>query len=409
MGVWWLQFSGPETIVSINSRLGLLGYFPHASTSAGRYLLFYPPVPRSAAVNPSPVLRTPLANVAIEGVLLTMAAFPFLLACAGTSGEEPAAWRMAVAAAASLCCLGASYCFFRKWVLGKTLACLAAAGCGVAGAPFFLGDPRIALLAGVALIQAGFTIADYHFPRQQDLLNQPESRSLQRARGALWAVVSIAGLSFILDTQGQVTGEVAVAAALLLSQGMIAHWMWRNRKEGWLAVSLTLPFLLACAGYLALVNGLVRPTAAVTSLVALAVLPRPQRPLTIGEEWWEPLLNHPARILISTFFGLCLFGGRGRAHLRGSRQRPGDHRPAATGRGRPGARRRRIPGRQLLVQARGGDPAKHFPEDRAPGKWSRSSARPAPANRRSSACSGASTTPSPERCCSTAATSASTP
>ncbi len=254
------------------------------------------------------MLRAPLANVAIEGVLLTMAAFPFLLACAGTGGEEPAAWRMAVAAAASLCCLGASYCFFRKWVLGKTLACLAAAGCGVAGAPFFLGDPSIALLAGVALIQAGFTIADYHLPRQQDLLNQPESRSLQRARGALWAVVSIAGLSFILDTQGQVTGEVAVAAALLLSQGMIAHWMWRNRKEGWLAVSLTLPFLLAGAGYLALVNGLVRPTAAVISLVALAVLPSPQRPLTIGEEWWEPLLNHPARILISTFFGLCLFG-----------------------------------------------------------------------------------------------------
>lgn len=237
-----------------------------------------------------------------------MAAFPYLLACAGTGGDEPAVWRMAIAAAASLCFLGASYSFFRKWVLGKALACLAAAGCAIAGAPFFLEDPKIALLAGVALIQAGFTIIDYHPDQHRGLPNQPESRSLQRARGALWAVVSIAGLSFILDTQRHVAGEAAVAAALLLSQTMIAHWMWRSRKAGWPRVSLVLPLILTCAGYLALVNGLVRPTAAVTSLAALAVLPRSQRSFTIGEEWWEPLLNHPARILISTFLGLCLFG-----------------------------------------------------------------------------------------------------
>lgn len=171
-----------------------------------------------------------------------------------------------------------------------------------------MGDPRIALLAGVILIQAGFTIADYCLRRQQGFLNQPESRSLQRARGALWTVVAIAVSSFILDTQRQVTGDVAIAAALLLSQSMIAHWMWRNRKEGWPATLMAIPFLLVCAGYLAMVNGLIGSTAAVIGLATLAVLPRVQRPLAIGEEWWEPLFNHPARILISTFLGLCLFG-----------------------------------------------------------------------------------------------------
>jgi trk system potassium uptake protein len=237
-----------------------------------------------------------------------MAVFPFLLACAGTGGEEPAAWRMVVAVAAALCCLGASFCFFRKKMLGKMLACFAVCGCGVAGLPFFLEDPRIALLAGVSLIQAAFTTIDYRLRRQQGFLNQPESRSLQRARGALWSVVMIAVSPLILDTQRRVTGEMAIAIALLLSQVMIAHWIWRNRKEGWSVLLLAMPCLFVGAGYLTLVNGLVGPTAAVTSLAALAILPRVQRPLAIGEEWWEPLLNHPARILISTFLGLCLLG-----------------------------------------------------------------------------------------------------
>lgn len=249
-----------------------------------------------------------MTNVAIEGVLLTMAAFPFLLACTGIGGEKPAAWRIAVATAASLCFIVAAFYFSRKSLLGKALASFAVA-CGfIVGIPFFLDDPSIALLAGVALIQAEFSIFDHRLHRQNGFLNAPESRSLQRARGAVWTVGAIAISSLILETEGQAIGEVAVAAALLLSQAMIAHWIWRNRLQGWPAVSLLLPCFISCTGWLALANGFVKPAATVASFVTLAVLPCPQRTLTVGEQWWEPLFNHPARILISTFLGLCLFG-----------------------------------------------------------------------------------------------------
>ena len=32
------------------------------------------------------------------------------------------------------------------------------------------------------------------------------------------------------------------------------------------------------------------------------------QPMEPREQWWEPLLNHPSRVLFTTFFGLCCLG-----------------------------------------------------------------------------------------------------
>ena len=63
--------------------------------------------------------RTSLTNVGIEGVLMTLAALPFLLASTGTDPEDLVVWRIIAAATASLFCLGAAIFIFRKILIGK--------------------------------------------------------------------------------------------------------------------------------------------------------------------------------------------------------------------------------------------------------------------------------------------------
>ncbi len=102
---------------------------------------------------------------------------------------------------------------------------------------------------------------------------------------------------------------MAIAASMLISQGMVAHWAGRCQK-GLLTNCLDdpAPCCLDLEDFLCPFN---RPDQARGSLYE-PVDPRYSSPATITleyhEHWWELFLNHPARVLISTFLGLCLFG-----------------------------------------------------------------------------------------------------
>jgi trk system potassium uptake protein TrkH len=247
--------------------------------------------------------------VGIEGVLMTLAALPFLLAAAGTSVEGPVAWRVIASSIASLLCLGASVLLFRKTLLGKISGYLAIAGCGIAGLPYFATEPQIALLGGVALIQSCYFLKEFRVRQHPSFFNSPHDRSLQRARGALWTVPFIALSGLFLDPAGQLIGESAVAASMLISQGMVAHWTGRLQKGLIARIAwLILPLAASLGGLYTLFIGQAKLAALSISLLTLVILPRLRSPLEYHEHWWELFLNHPARVLISTFLGLCLFG-----------------------------------------------------------------------------------------------------
>jgi trk system potassium uptake protein TrkH len=95
---------------------------------------------------------------------------------------------------------------------------------------------------------------------------------------------------------------------MLISQGMVAHWTMRRQTRLSTLAWLLLPLAATAAGIFAFVNGQTRLAAFSASILALAVLPRTRSPLAYQERWWEIFLNHPARMLISTFLGLCVFG-----------------------------------------------------------------------------------------------------
>lgn len=239
---------------------------------------------------------------------MTLVPLPFLLASAGTLGEEPVAWRVLASSSASFFCLMASILLLRSPLPGKIFGHLAIIGCGIAGFPYFATAPLVALFGGVALIQSGYFLREFGIRQHPTFVNSPVDRSLQRARGGLWTVPPIALASFFLDSAGQIMGEYALVASMLISQGMVAHWIWRRHKGLW-RIALGGLLLVAAGGVLsALVIGQARLATLSLSLLTLVLLPRPRAPLEYHEHWWEPFLNHPARVLISTFLGLCVLG-----------------------------------------------------------------------------------------------------
>jgi len=259
-------------------------------------------------VIPSTASRSSLANVGIEGVLMTLAPLPFLLASAGTVGEDPTLWRILASSAASFFCLLASVFLLRRTLLGKIFGYLALVGFGIAGLPYFLTEPLIALLSGVALIQSGYYLGEFGVRQHPTFISSPIDRSLQRARGALWTVPLIAFAGFFLESAGQTIGEYAIAASMLISQGMVTHWIWRRHKGLWRIARVCLLLVAAGGALSALLIGQAKLAALSLSLLTLVLLPRPRSPLEYHEHWWEPFLNHPARVLISTFLGLCIVG-----------------------------------------------------------------------------------------------------
>ncbi len=239
---------------------------------------------------------------------MTLAVLPFLPASVGTGGEGLVAWRIIVSSIASLCCLGASLLLFRRTLLGKIFGYMAIGGCGIAGLPYFATEPQIALFAGVAFIQSSYFLREFRVRQHSGFFNSLHDRSLQRARGALWTVPPIALFGFFLDPTGQTMGEMAIAASLFISLGMVAHWAGRCGKGLLKIFWMLLPLVATLGGLVAFFFGQTKFAALSISLLTLIALPRPRSPLEYHEHWWEVFLNHPARVLITTFLGLCLFG-----------------------------------------------------------------------------------------------------
>lgn len=252
--------------------------------------------------------RSSLAGAALAGVLLVLVPCPFLLACAGVAHGQPAGWRLLGAAAAAICLLAAALLLDRNPTAAKGSALLALAACALVALPGLVRDPLSALAGGVVLIQATSSLLGFSAHPRRVPLAGPHEHRLRCARAGLWTLLLVALAAFVLNPRHLASGETALLAALLLGQAQVLWWATLARtglrRIAWLALLLIAP----TGGMLAVQAGLAAPTAIAASLVQLALLPRPGSAGDYREHWWEPLLNHPARVLISTFLGLCLLG-----------------------------------------------------------------------------------------------------
>lgn len=253
----------------------------------------------------STVPRSSLNQVGIEGVLLVLTPLPVLLACAGAGPIRP--WTLSAAALTATCCCLTALLLLRHVLAGRLFGFLTLLGCVAAGFPFLQSDPLIALLGAVALIQSGYALSEFRLRHHASHRSRTLSRSLQRARSGAWTLLPVLLAALLLNPQNRPEGQWAAAAAVVLSQGLVVHWLWlaprRTHRLAW----MLLPMATVAAALLSAATWLLPVIGAAASLTILVLLPK-AADSELHEQWWEPLVHHPARVLLSTFFGLCLAG-----------------------------------------------------------------------------------------------------
>jgi trk system potassium uptake protein TrkH len=251
--------------------------------------------------------RSALAQVGVEGALMALAPAPFILASTMVGTGAMPLWRFVSAGIAALACLGAALLLLRRPLAGRIFGILAAMGCVAALYPFLLSDPVAALLAGVAFISILYALVDFRISTEQQQSTRGD-RCLQRARWSAATVPLLVVAALLVDSAQYGLADEALAASAVLTQALTVHWLWIKspglRGLGWMAVSIAAAVVVVAL----LPSGNARPAALAVGLLTFLALPHEGLAQVRHEHWWEALINHPARVLLSTFFGLCFLG-----------------------------------------------------------------------------------------------------
>lgn len=250
-----------------------------------------------------------------QGMWLVLIPAPLLLVCRVISVDAAATTSILLPALlASLALLGLALLQDAQPRLAKGLGLLGLIACGHSAWPLVIDSPFAALLAGVGLIQAVFFLLDL----PNNPAPAPHHREIvahAQARKGLQTLVWLSLGALLLDPRHAPLGQLALAAASLISQLLVGRWLHtvgktsRSRRVTEWLLPLLPPLLSGALLALAHRLQVIPQCSLVLGVGSLWLLQRHPRELHDGHErWWEPFLNHPARVLISTFFGLCLMG-----------------------------------------------------------------------------------------------------
>ena len=237
---------------------------------------------------------------------MTLSPLPFLFAGLGMGGDFPEVWRMAVALVAGLCCFGCALSLFRNPRLGKIMGGMGGAACLLAAMPFLIDHPAWALLGIVALIAMGFTLYDFQLRLDKSFVSSHLKRCRQRAGWACLSVPLAVVCWMILPGGNSLFFRLIPLGSSLIAQALFVHWIYvRGNKQLFL---YPLAALFLAVSTTAVIFGYGEAVLPLIGLITLLILP-PDR--TLPQRWehgWEVLLNHPARILLSSFSALSLLG-----------------------------------------------------------------------------------------------------
>lgn len=230
---------------------------------------------------------------------------PFLFVL---SSGDPAGWRLSLSALASILCFSCALTIFRHPIFGKLFGGGAALAGFATAYPYISTRPFVALAGAVGLIFTAFILFDFEIDTTAEETNHAE-RCLQRAHWATLTAPAVAVMTALFFELSENTVVVySAVTASVIAQFLVLHWaltvktIWHTgcSLAGIAAIVLLQPLH---SGFL-LVG-----VAAATNLANFLTMPRNQTGLLApGGHWWEILVNHPGRILFTTFFFLCLLG-----------------------------------------------------------------------------------------------------
>jgi len=230
---------------------------------------------------------------------------PFMAAVmmAGEAGPPP--WRMAAAGGAAVCCLATAFLLVRRPGLGRFFGVLTLAGSLVTIFPLWGSSPIIVYLGAVIIIGAGCTMADFRAVTERRPGRFVDD-CLQRARWAAMTLLGICGMVVILDRSRDMTVSMALVVSTGVLMLLLTHWIWRRFSLVHTLALIAVNAVVTAAVILAYLHGLARVAAFIVAVLTVLVLPASLQ--AQEDRWWKILLVHPARVLLTTFFGLCCMG-----------------------------------------------------------------------------------------------------
>jgi len=249
-----------------------------------------------------------LKQAGLQGALLAGLPTPFLLAYLNVSNGIPPLWRLGAAAAAALFGLVCVLVLLRHPFAARIFCACAALCSFLAALPYLVVDPFVALLGLVCLIGAGFALLDFN-PRPDYGKGIRPDGYLLRAQWAAVTVSGLVGFSLIIsDNVPSLLIHPAIAVSALMAQLLFVQWVW-HRKTGVLkAIFIVLGLAFTGLLIFSLDFGYTGALALAFALAAFVLLFRSNPMRAVREHGWETVFNHPARLLISTFFGLIFVG-----------------------------------------------------------------------------------------------------
>lgn len=262
-----------------------------------------------------------VSRMGLDGAIVTLAPLLLLLAFTGTeiTGLTTLGtlaiieqWRFAIGVLSALLGMGFGLRLFQKGQSARWLGAGSALCGAVAVAPYALENPFAALLTLIILIGFGFVLVDFTIPKV--FYNADETE--KRRQRAWWSAFSLP-LALLVSLIPGVANTALSAYIMLLCLGIaqFLFYRWAQKQDSSIycvipfgiavgALSILVLFLLNSSSYLMSVAYIWGLTL-ISSFVSLVALPRNQFFFEQSNSGWDILLNHPARILLTTFLMLC--------------------------------------------------------------------------------------------------------
>ncbi|MFZ5760171.1 MAG: potassium transporter TrkG, partial [Thermodesulfobacteriota bacterium] len=252
--------------------------------------------------------RSYFQRIGVEGALLTLTPAPFLLTWPSAHAVfPPHFWRIMTASTAAVACLLAAYLFFRRPSLGKFWGSIALATTTATALPLLAGNPFTALLGGVTVISAGFALHDFPILVDERRPSSHAARCRQRACWSSATLVALASIILLVNPPPTPTTSAAIAVSAGISQILCLQWCCKRKSDGRFPVCAAGTAMVLLAILVAL-GASVPAAVLLLGMVNLLLLSTASRRPLRSDQWWEPLLGHPARLLFTTFLTLCLTG-----------------------------------------------------------------------------------------------------
>jgi trk system potassium uptake protein TrkH len=243
----------------------------------------------------------------LAGAIMVLSPVPFLLSAPGVDGFLPAiGWQFWFAALSSFLCGLCAVTLCRRPVLGKWIGAGAVIAGYVAIIPLLAGSPFAALVGLVCLVSIGFVLNRSGSGIVTGAIPTDAAACLQRARGGAFSLLAVAAVWFMFASSPG--GALYCALAAWIAQGIFLHWAVSIRSWWRIAAAAA---GMAFVGLVLSVSPAQHAVALVlmSGLACLLMLPTDRRRhFDADEPWWEILMDHPGRILITSFSLLCLAG-----------------------------------------------------------------------------------------------------